>query len=193
MNKTKSKFTRYWDNLISKKLPSYVQFNKVEAEVKEHFAFLTWAFKRIILPLTLFYIAAGILLKMNVLGSLVIALLIFLYSNFLPDTDFLIKATPNKQNQSKWYELYSLLFFAPVVIYYILDGRKKPLYTKKNKFFHTFKAMLFYGLFLFILGSILWQQPLKMAILPVFGMLGFAFHLMVDQKIKNIFQKKKQA
>ena len=193
MNKTKNKLVIYWDNLISTRIPSYVSFHKLEEEIKEHFAFLKWTFKRIILPLAIAYIIAGIFLKINVLGSLVIALLIFLYSNSLPDTDFLMKATKDKKSESRWYEKYALLFFAPLVIYYILDGRKKPIYVSKNKYFHSFKIVPLYGFFLFILGVILWQQPLKMVILPIFGMLGFSFHLIVDGYIKNTFKNAKKS
>src|SRR3989338_722433 len=189
MDGTRKKLSIYWDELIAKKIPSYVNFQKVEDEIKEHFGFLRWAFKRIILPITVAYILAGIFFfKVNVLGSLVIALMVFLYSNFLPDTDFLMKQS--KKTESRWYEKYGLLFFAPVIIYYILDGRKKPLYTKKGKFFHNYKTVMIWGVFLFVLGSILWQEPLKIAILPLFGMLGFSFHLMIDGRINNVLSKK---
>src|SRR3989344_1846857 len=191
MEKTRYKLVEYWDELIGKRIPSYVDFRKMEEEIKEHFTFLKWTFKRIILPLAIFYILAGIFFfKINVLGSLVIALLIFLYSNFLPDIDFLMKETKDKNLVSKWYEKYSLLFFAPIIMYYILDGRKKPIYTLKGKYFHNFRTVLIYGVFLFVLGAILWQENIKMIILPLFGMLGFSFHLMVDGRIKNPFRKR---
>ncbi|MBI4159316.1 hypothetical protein HY500_03595 [Candidatus Woesearchaeota archaeon] len=188
MENTRKKLSIYWDKLISKKIPSYVNFQKIEDEIREHFGFLKWAFKRIVLPIAIAYILVGIFFfKMNVLGSLVIAFIVFLYSNFLPDTDFLIKETKNIE--SRWYEKYALLFFAPVIIYYILDGRKKPLYTRKGKFFHNYKTVFIWGIFLFIIGSTLWQEPIKMAILPIFGMLGFSFHLIVDGRINNFLSK----
>ena len=189
MNATRNKLTEYWDNLIASRIPSYVRLSKLEEEFKEHFNFLKWAFKRIILPLAVAYILAGIFMKTNVLGSLALSLIVFLYSNFIPDTDFLMKETKDKKQESKWYEKYALLFFAPVIIYYILDGRKKPIYTTKSKCFHNFKTALVYGLFLLIISLILWQQPLKIFILPLFGILGFSFHLMVDGRIKNIFKR----
>ena len=188
MDKTRNKLVEYWDDLISTKIPSYVSMHKLEEEIKEHFVFLKWAFKRIIIPLAIAYIIAGLFLKINILGSLVLAMLVFLYSNSLPDVDFLMKTTRNKVLESKWYEKYALLFFAPLVIYYILDGRKKPIYISKDKYFHSFKIIPIYGFFLFILGMILWQQPLKMIILPLFGMLGFSFHLIVDGRLNNILK-----
>ncbi len=189
MENTRKKLSTYWDELISKKIPSYVNFKKIEDEIKEHFSFLKWAFKRIVLPIAVAYILAGIFFfKMNVLGSLVIALIVFLYSNFLPDTDFLMKKTNNKP-KSKWYEKYALLLFAPVIIYYILDGKKKPLYIRKEKSFHNYKTVIIWGIFLFIIGSVLWQEPIKMAILPIFGMLGFSFHLIMDGRINNFLSK----
>ena len=188
MDKTRNKISEYWDELIGKKIPSYADFKKMEEEIKEHFSFLKWTFKRIVLPLAIFYVIAGIFFfKINVLGSLVIALIIFLYSNFLPDIDFLMKETKDKKLASKWYEKYTLLFFAPIVMYYILDGRKKPIYTLKGKCFHNFRTLLIYGVFLFIVGVILWQESIKMVILPLFGMFGFSSHLMVDGRIKRYF------
>ena len=146
--------------------------------------------EKILSTIAIFYFMAGVIFfETNVLGSLVIALLVFLYSNFLPDIDFLMKETKNKKLESKWYEKYSLLFFAPVIMYYILDGRKKPLYTTKGKFFHNTKTVIIYGIFLFIVGAILWHDSIKMMILPLFGMLGISFHLMVAGRIK-IFHKK---
>lgn len=187
MKKTRNKLTIYWDNVISKKIPEYVGLEKIESEFKEHFAFLKWAFKRIILPLAAFYLLAGIFSGINLLGSLLLGMAVFLYSNFLPDTDFLIKVATKKESGK--YEKYLLLFFAPFYIYYILDGKVKPLYTTRAKCFHNVRTLLIYGTFLFVLGFMLWTDSLKAGMLSFFGMLGFTFHLMVDGRVKNIFHK----
>lgn len=182
MKKTEKKLSRYWDEIVSGSLPSYQDFKKMKDEIGEHFGFIGWAFKRIIVPLMVFYLAAGLLLGINTFGSLFVSLLVFLYSNFLPDTDFLIRKSEN--NESRWHERYSLLFFAPVFIYYVIAGRARPLYAKKVRCFHNPKAMFLYGGFLLIFGLLLWVDILKSSMLAVFGMLGFAFHLAVDHELK---------
>ena len=190
MNRTKRRLSRYWDEIILKAIPPYAKFKKMEDEIKEHFNFINWMFKRILLPLIVFYVVIGLILNTNVLGSLFISLLVFVYSNFLPDTDFLIKKTRNKSKDSLWYEKYSLLFFAPVIMYYIIAGRARPLYSIEDRCFHNFRTVVVYGIFLFIVGSIFWTDALKRLMLPAFGMLGFVFHLMVDKRFKKVIYKK---
>jgi hypothetical protein len=192
MKKTKQRLSDYWDKILLKRIPPYAKFKKVESEIKEHFNFVGWMFKRIIIPSIVFYVVIGLVLNINVFGSLFISLLVFLYSNFLPDLDFLIKNTKNKSKDSLWYEKYSLLFFAPVIMYYIIAGRAKPLYSIENRPFHNFKTVIVYGIFLFIVGSIFWDDTIKRLMLPIFGMLGFIFHLMVDRKFNetNLENKK---
>jgi len=189
VEKTRKKLTAYWDNLISKEIPEYIPLRKIEDEIKEHFEFLKWAFKRIILPIVFFYVLTGWILNVWVFEALFICTLIFFYSNFLPDIDFLIKKTETPKKSSKWYKKYLLLFFAPIYVYYVIIGKAKPIYSAEAKLFHRPKIILIYGIFLLMLGFIFWEEKLKALILPVFGMLGFIFHLMVDGRIKNIFSK----
>jgi len=178
--KTRKKLSEYWDGILSGLIPSYCDFKKFEDDIKEHYEFISWMFKRIILPIIVFYVSIGFLFGMSVLGSLVLSLLIFVYSNFLPDADFLIKKSGIS---SPLRERYMLLFFAPVIIYYVIAGRAKPLYSKEARCFHNFKSMIAYGTFLLLLGIILWPEMLKQAMLPIFGMLGFSFHLIVDKGV----------
>ncbi len=180
MEKTKKRLSRYWDNVLLKVIPPYARFEKIEEELKEHFNFLKWIFKRVVLPLIIFYIIMSLIFNMNVFDSLFISLAIFLYTNFLPDVDFLIRKTVQKNKISLWYEKYFLLFFAPIVIYYVIEGRAKPLYSSEDRCFHNFKTVIVYGFFLLIVGSIFWPEKLNRVMLPLFGMLGFIFHLVVD-------------
>jgi len=91
MKRTKQRLSKYWDGIILKIIPPYAKFKKMEGEIKEHFNFVSWMFKRIVVPLIIFYVIIGLILNINIFGPLFIMLLVFLYSNFLPDTDFLIK------------------------------------------------------------------------------------------------------
>jgi len=186
MKRTKRRLSKYWDGIILKTIPPYAKFKKTESEIKEHFNFVSWMFKRILVPLIIFYVIIGLILNINIFGPLFVMLLVFLYSNFLPDTDFLIKKTKNRNEESLWYDKYSLLFFAPVIMYYTIAGRAKPLYSTEERCFHNFKTVIIYGIFLFILGSIFWSETFKRVMLPLFGMVGFIFHLMVDKKLKRI-------
>ena len=192
MDKTKKRLSRYWDRIFLRAIPPYVRFEKVEKELEEHFNFLKWMFKRVVLPLILFYVVMSLVFNMNVFGSLFISFIIFIYSNFLPDVDFLIKRTIQKNRDSLWYEKYFLLFFAPVVIYYVIRGRAKPLYSLEDRCFHNFRTVLVYGFFLLIVGSIFWPETLKRVMLPLFGMMGFIFHLIVDGTYAFLRKKMKK-
>ncbi|MBI2084891.1 MAG: hypothetical protein HYT71_00015 [Candidatus Aenigmarchaeota archaeon] len=184
MKKTRKKITEYWDNLISSRLPPFATFKKIEDELKEHFSFAAWAFKRLIIPLIIFYLLVGILLETRILAPLLISLLIFLYSNFLPDIGYIVKKTRRKSNEWKWHEKYSLLFFAPIFLYYAIAGRAQPLYSTESRPFHNFKSAIAYGFFLLFVGLILWEELSKALILTSFGLLGFVIHLLVDKNFK---------
>lgn len=183
MKKTKKKLSDYWDGMIFKNLPSYATFRKMNKEMMEHFNFLKWAFEKMVLPIIIFYIIFGLIFEIDVFGSIFLSLLLFFYSNLLPDVDSLFKKTRNKMLDSLWYEKYSLLFFAPIIIYYIFSGRAKPLYSINKRPFHNFKTVIIYGAFLFVIGSIFWSDILKRVMFPVFGMLGFTVHILIDKKI----------
>ncbi|MBI3412905.1 MAG: hypothetical protein HY051_02380 [Candidatus Aenigmarchaeota archaeon] len=120
----------------------------------------------------------------RIFAPLFISLLIFLYSNFLPDVGYLVKKTNDKRKEWKWQEKYTLLFFAPVVIYYVIAGRAKPLYSAEGMPFHNLKSALIYSLFLLVIGSLFWEERLKTTILMTFGFLGFVCHLFVDRNFK---------
>ena len=191
MKRTKRRLREYWDKMIANVIPSHPKFKAAENEIKEHFGFVGWMFKRIIIPLMIFYIVTGLILNMHVFCSLFVSLLVFVYSNFLPDIDFLIKATKNKNRDSLWYEKYFLLFFAPVIMYYIIGGRARPLYSTEARCFHNLRTAIIYGVFLFFIGSIFWTESLKRVMFPIFGVLGFVFHLMIDRRIKIGFVRDK--
>ncbi|MFH1623021.1 MAG: hypothetical protein ABIA12_00665 [Candidatus Aenigmatarchaeota archaeon] len=185
MNRTKSRLRTYWDKLILKNIPPPATFKKVEDEIREHFSFITWMIKRSLVPLAAFYIVVGLVFNMNVFGSLFLSLLVFLYSNFIPDADILIKSTKDKNKESLWYETYTLLFFAPLVAYYTVTGKARPLYSVRKRPFHNFKTAIVYGIFLFVVSSIFWVDALDRVMMTLFGVLGFGFHLIVDNDMRR--------
>lgn len=183
MRKTKKRLSEYWDRILSRSMPPYATFKKMNKELTEHFNFIAWTFKRIVLPITIFYVVFGLIFEINVFGSIFLSLLLFFYSNLLPDVDALFKETKNRRLDSLWYEKYSLLFFAPLIVYYIISGRARPLYSVESRPFHSFKTVLIYGAFLFLVGSIFWMDTLRRMMFPLFGMMGFTVHLLIDKKI----------
>ena len=180
MRKTKKKLESYWDNLIYQHLPPVAKFKKVNEEFIEHFSFVQWTLKRIILPVAVFYIIMGVIFKVNIFGVLLTSILIFFYSNFLPDIDILFKKTKRKYLDSPWYEKCAVLFFAPVIFYDILMGRQRQLYSLNSRPFHNFKSVVIYGLFLFVVASVFWPDLLRRSVFTLFGMLGYIIHLAVD-------------
>lgn len=180
MLNTKEYLKEYWNNVILKKISPHAEFHKVEDELKEHYTLLLWAWKRFLLPLIILYLVMSVIFHTNILGSLFVSLIFFIYSNFLPDSDILV-AQSEDGKESVWYEIYFLLCFAPIFLYYTIQGKSSKLYSKSHRPFHNIKTIFIWGIFLFIIGSIFWPEDLlKKIMLPLFGMAGFAFHLMVD-------------
>jgi len=162
-------------------LPSFAGPEKVVEEIAEHFSFLLWTGKRIVIPLCLLYIVTGFFLNEHVLGALLTSSLVFLYANFLPDFDaFYSKPSTRK---ATWLEKRLALFFAPIVIYYLLSNKIAPFDMGSQKAFHSTNAMLEFSLFLFLAGLVLYFSVLKAFFFAVFGLLGYATHLFVDRRI----------
>jgi len=185
MTKTLNKFQEYWDNLLSEKLPPFAHFGKVKDELTEHFFLLRIMWKRFLLPLVVFYLIMSYIFDVYILGSLFLSLLIFVYSNFLPDLDIFVKKPDGTERESLWYEKYFLLLFSPIFVYYVFTGEAHPIYSSEHRPFHNIKSIIIWGLFLYFIGSIFWPDvELKRIMFSVFGIAGFVFHLMVDGIIK---------
>lgn len=183
MKKTRKKLEKYWDTIIYRKLPPVAKFKKVSEELIEHFNFAKWALKRILLPMIVFYTIFGVLLNINVFASLPISLLIFFYSNFLPDIDVLFKKTKNKSIDSPWYEKYAVLFFAPIILYDIFLGKQRKLYSLSERPFHSLEALGAYTVFLFVVASVFWPDILRKLLFVSSGALGYGTHLLADLKL----------
>jgi len=94
--------------------------------------------------------------------------------------DFLVRTTDRKAKESLWYEKYFVLLFAPIVAYYVIRGKAKPIYSMNHRCFHNIRSIIIWGIFLFIIGNIFWDETLKIVMLPIYGMIGFTFHLIID-------------
>lgn len=182
MKRTKRLLRKKWDETFYDFIKA--RFYKFESEFAEHASLMKWVALRILAPLAIFYMLAGLLVfEVYLVGSLFLGSLFFVYSNFLPDLDSLIIVTKNKKLSSRWFYRYSLLLFAPLFIYYAVSGHAKPIYADKPKEFHGVDSLITYIVFLFVLGFLFWRNPIQHTILPVFGGLGYLTHLVVDKMV----------
>jgi uncharacterized membrane protein YjjP (DUF1212 family) len=165
-------------------LPESVTPQKIIDEIAEHFNFLKWNMKRVVLPLIIFYIIAGLFLEEYVMGAAFTALIAFFYTNFLPDMDaFFSHNHKEKARKANWFEKRIVLFLAPLVIYYTLSRKIKPLYIGSQAF-HNKRALMEFSVFLFVFGLTIYFSALKAFFLMLFGFLGFLTHLIVDKNLK---------
>jgi hypothetical protein len=176
MEQSRLALKRVWDGLLARFIGH--AFDKVTGEFDEHRGLLVWVAKRVLLPVCLFYVVVGLLLGRNFLGPLFAGLLVFVYSNFLPDLDSLIKVS--ERNPSPWHEKYLLLLFAPVFVYYAVSGNARVIHCREPKVFHSLKSLAAYSAFMAVAGFFFWESPLGWSVLPVFAGLGYATHLAVD-------------
>ncbi|MEM3626601.1 MAG: hypothetical protein QXZ25_01085 [Candidatus Bathyarchaeia archaeon] len=161
----------------------------MEEETLEHIHLLIKVFKWVILPASLFYIfTAFYFLKENVLDSTLWGMLIFIYSNFVPDLPSIYrkKKVCEKSEDLPWYKRYALLLFAPVLIWVLFAGIRPRWKTAET--FHDFQSLMIYGAFLFILSFLAFANfpisagnLIKVLSLPIYGVLGYLTHLKVDK------------
>ena len=161
----------------------------MEKETSEHFHLLIEVLKWIIFPLSLFYVLmAFFLLGVNPIDSMLGGLLIFFYSNFLPDLPaiFSKQKTIEQSSTLPWYKKYALLVFAPLFVW--LTFSNIPIKWKTTESFHNFKSLFIYTLFLTLCGLlVLADFPISIGdlteslILSLYGLIGYLTHLKVDE------------
>ncbi|NIQ04707.1 MAG: hypothetical protein GWO20_02940 [Candidatus Korarchaeota archaeon] len=161
----------------------------MKRETSEHVKFLIKVFKWVVFPASLLYVCADFFFfRENALDSMFLGILIFLYSNFLPDLPSIYRK--KKENSRKedllWEEKYALLLFAPVFIVAFLCGIR--LRWKTAETFHNFKSLTVYAAFLFVLGFFAFGDfPISIGdvteilSLPFYGLIGYLTHLKVDK------------
>jgi len=176
-------------NLITRimdALRGILPIDAIKEEMLEHFSFILWTLKRIVLPVSVLYILLGLFHGINVLGSLILSLFIFGYSHLLPDVDLLLKPIPEgKKIKQHFHDRYLVLFLAPLYLYYALSENPKPVYSNGTRDFHNLSSLLVYGAFLLLLCSFLYYDSfIKSLGLVAFGMLGYFTHLAVDKKLR---------
>ena len=165
----------------------------MKRETSEHINLLIKVLKWVILPASLLYVCADFcFFNENALDSMLLGILIFLYSNFLPDLPSIYRKKKKENTRNKdllWEEKYALLLFAPVFILAFLCGLR--LKWKTAETFHNFKSLTIYTVFLFVLSFFAFGDfPISIGdtteilSLPLYGLIGYLTHLRVDRMHK---------
>jgi hypothetical protein len=177
-------FFRNINRRISSKLP----ICRIKEETSEHVEVMFSVFKFTVLPISIVYLLGQLLiLKENAFDSMLLGMLVFFYSNFLPDLTYVFrKQGTGTDTDLPWYKKYALLLLAPIFILILFSNTQISWKTFEN--FHNLKSLTIYGAFLFLLGSIAFGglpisvgQVTEMLSLPLYGAIGYLTHLRVDR------------
>jgi len=174
---------------IRSKLPVW----HMKKETSEHFHLLKKVFKWIVLPASLFYVGADLcFFGKNALDSMLWGMLIFFYSNFLPDLPSIYRRKKNRKKNNTnnedlvWYKKIALLLFAPMFVWLLFSGIDFRWDTTET--FHNFKSLAIYGVFLVVCGLFTFGDfPISVGdvteilSLPLYGIMGYLTHLKVDR------------
>jgi len=177
---------------VNRKVRAKISLWFMKLETFEHVHLLTKVFKWIVLPSSVLYgCAMFIFFGQNALDSILIANLLFFYSNFLPDLPAIFRRKVYHDVRDTFHEdlprhkTYALLLFAPLFIVLLFCGKKIKWRTTET--FHNFNSLVVYGAFLFMLGFLVlmvFQVSLggiiEVLCVPLFGLLGYLTHLKVD-------------
>lgn len=174
---------------INRKVRSKFPIWRMEEETLEHVHSLIKALKWVVLPASLLYVLADFyFFKENALNSMLWGILVFIYTNFLPDLPSIYRKKENTGGTADlpWYKKYALLLFAPLLIWVLFSGIR--LKWKTNETFHNFKSLIIYGTFLIILGffgfvrfPISIGNIMEILSIPIYGVAGYLTHLKADK------------
>jgi hypothetical protein len=180
-------FVKWFFRALNLRADLNVSFRKIRDETAEHVNFMGSALKKIVLPLSVCYLLSGFFLGNNVVDSLFLSILVFVYSNFLPDllSPFRFRGKKEESKDEIWFKKYGLLFLAPIFIF-LLWGDGIPVF-RTTEHFHNVKSLGAHSLFLFLLGLVFYgNMPfslgriLEVLSLTMFGSIGYALHLKAD-------------
>jgi hypothetical protein len=177
---------------VNRKVNTKISLWFMKLETFEHVHLLTKVFKWIVLPSSVLYgYAMFVFLGLNTLNSILLANLMFFYSNFVPDLPAIFRRKVYRDVRDSYYgelpkyKSYALLLLAPVFIILLFCGKK--MKWKTTETFHNFKSLAIYGTFLFILGffvSVVFPFSvgglIEVVWVLLFGLLGYFTHLKVD-------------
>jgi hypothetical protein len=163
-------------------LPGFVTFNKVLGEFLEHKEFAMWVFVRVVIPIILFNALVNLVVFERFrLSPTIFGIAIFFYSTFLVDLDSFFNSRSMSKEATPVQKIL-ILFFAPVVIYYMLSKKLRPLHLPQ-KYFHRKKSLLLFCLFAFVVGWIIFFNLPDALFFVLFAFTGYVTHLLVDRVI----------
>ena len=177
---------------VNRKVRAKISLWFMKLETFEHVHLLTKVFKWIVLPSSAIYgLVMFIFFGQNALDSILLANLLFFYSNFVPDLPAIFRRKVYRDERDALheklpaYKTYALLLFTPLFIALLFCGTLITWRTTET--FHNFKSLAVYGAFLFLLCLpvlIFFQLSLggiiEVLCIPLFGLLGYLTHLKVD-------------
>ena len=185
-------FVLHYFKSVNRKAGSKLAVWFMKCETLEHVDSLVKVFKWVVLPASIFYVCADFyFFGENTLDSVFLGVLVFFYSNFLPDIPSIFRRKTyhdirDTTEDLSWYKKYALLLFAPLFIGAFLCGMR--LRWKTTETFHNFKSLIIYGAFLFTLSFFAFADfPLSIGdvteifSLPFYGLTGYLTHLKVDK------------
>ena len=177
---------------VNRKVGAKIGFWFMKIETFEHTHLLTKVFKLIILPLCILYFFVEIYFFGNVVfDTLIIGVLLFLYSNFVPDLPAIFRRRIFRDERDLLHEhlavhkTYSLLLFAPVFIVLLFCGIT--IKWKTTETFHNFKSLAIYSSFIITVSLlVLIVFPITIGgmvetfFVSTCAILGYLTHLRVD-------------
>jgi len=170
---------------VNENVRSKLPFFRMQEETLEHVNMLAKVFKYVILPASLVYVCTDfVFFRENALDSMLWGILVFCYSNFVPDLPSVFRN--GKNEELPWYKKYSLLLFAPLFIWMLFSGIRIGWKTAES--FHNFRSLTIFGAFLLFLGVLAFGDfPVDLGdmteilSLPLYGLTGYLSHLKVDK------------
>jgi len=181
-------FVLYCFRGMNRKARSKISVWWMKQETSEHVHLVIRVFKWVVLPVSILYVCANFcFFGENALDSMLWGLLIFFYSNFVPDLPSIYRKKDSERIKDvSGYKKYALLLFAPLFIWLMFSGT--PLRWKTTETFHNFKSLTIYGAFLFICSFFAFVNfPISIGNIteilsfPLYGLIGYLTHLKVDK------------
>jgi len=161
----------------------------MKEETSEHVHHSVEVFVSLIFPLCLAYVFGyQFIFKENVLGPMLWGVVVYFYSNFLPDLPSICRKKKNAANSVdlSWYKKYTLLLLAPLLIWFLFAGMR--LNWKTEETYHNFRSVAVYGAFLFAVGffgfatlPFSFDDLTRILFFLFCGVAGFLTHLKVDK------------
>jgi hypothetical protein len=186
---------RYFKS-VNRRARSSIILWYMKRETLEHVRSLIQVFKWVVLPASLIYVFVDFyFFGENALDSMFLGILIFFYSNFLPDIPSIYRRRMSygeirvSDEGLSWEKTYALLLFAPLFIGAFFCGIR--LRWKITETFHNFKSLTIYVAFLLLLSFFAFGDfPIEIGniieilSLPFYGLKGYLTHLRVDRMHK---------